>query len=159
MIDLTTLNFERPILIAEIGGNHNGDLDYAFELAELAAKNGADVVKFQTYTAEGLVNEQLAPERFAHFRRLELPPETWGDLADRVRALDVEWMTSLWDLDALAVIELLVPAFKVGSGDFTNFPFLRRLVRTGKPLILSTAMCTDTDVRRTVDFLLGEDPS
>ena len=157
MIDLTHLDFERPIVIAEIGGNHGGDVTYAYELAGLAAEHGADVVKFQTYTAAGIVNQRLAPDRFAHFQRFELPTAEWARLAAFVRSRGAEWMTSLWDLDSFDDLAPLVPAFKVGSGDFTNFPLLKRAVATGKPLIISTAMCTMEDVRRTVDFLLEQD--
>jgi N,N'-diacetyllegionaminate synthase len=158
MIKLDRLDFQRPILIAEIGGNHNGDFSYALELAGLAAKNGADVVKFQTYSADGLVNGSLAAERHEHFRQLELPMETWEELANRVRTLDTEWMTSLWDIEMISVIEPLIPAFKIGSGDFTNFPLLKKALETRKPLIMSTAMCNEADVRRTVDFLLQCEP-
>lgn len=158
MIDLSSLDFPRPIVIAEIGGNHEGHIDKAYELARLAAENGADVVKFQTYTADGLVNAKLTPERHQHFRRFELPNEEWPKLAGYVRSLGVEWLTSLWDPELFDLIEPLVPAFKIGSGDITNWPFLHRCLDTGKPLILSTAMCDLDDVRRTVDFLIDRDP-
>jgi N,N'-diacetyllegionaminate synthase len=159
MIDLKNLDVGRPLLIAEIGGNHEGDVGEAYELARLAAEHGADVVKFQTYTAEGLVNPVVAADRFGHFRRFEVPAEEWPKLADYVRSLGAQWMTSLWDADLFDLIEPLQPAFKVGSGDLTNLPLLARMVDTGKPLILSTAMSTLADVQRTVGFLVGRDPA
>lgn len=158
MIDLSTLDADRTILIAEVGGNHDGDVDRAFLLARLAAENGADIVKFQTYRAESLVNRKLSPERYEHYRRLEFPLEEWHRLARYVRSLGCHWMSSVWDADLLDEFDPCLPAYKVGSGDFTNLPLIERMLATGKPLILSTAMCDPEDIDGTMAFIRRRSP-
>ena len=158
MIDLTTLDFERAILIAEIGGNHDGELDRAYELARLAAQNGADIVKFQTFQAKGLVNRRVSPDRYQHYGKLELPLEEWPKLAHHVVSLGCHFMSSVWDEELLDALDELLPAYKVGSGDFTNFPLLERMLTTGKPLMLSTAMCDQDDVDATMAFIRERAP-
>lgn len=148
-----SLDFERPLLIAEIGGNHEGSIERAFELSRLAVEAGADAVKFQTYWADSLVNAKLSPDRHAHFRRFELTREQWRELAAHVQSLGAEFMTSLWDPDAVEEIAPLVPAWKVGSGDLTNVKLLARLLETGKPLIISTAMADLADVDAAIAFV------
>jgi N,N'-diacetyllegionaminate synthase len=159
MIDLSRLEFERPLIIAEIGGNHDGEIDRAYRLAKMAADSGADVVKFQAYRADTLVNPRVSPERHRHFRQLELPLHEWLRLAEFVRSLGCKWMLSLWDEEWLEALDPELPAYKVGSGDFTNFPLLDRLVATKKPLILSTAMCDERDVDETIEFILERNPN
>jgi N,N'-diacetyllegionaminate synthase len=158
VIDLTTLDFERTILIAEVGGNHDGQLERAYELARLAAENGADIVKFQTYQAEGLVNRRVAPDRYHHYQKLEFPLEEWSKLARYVQSLGCHWMSSVWDEHLLETLEPFLPAYKVGSGDFTNLPLIERMLTTGKPLILSTAMCDQEDVDATMAFIRRHAP-
>jgi N-acetylneuraminate synthase/N,N'-diacetyllegionaminate synthase len=147
------LDFERPLLIAEIGGNHEGSIERAFDLSRLAVEAGADAVKFQTYWADSLVNAKLSPDRHAHFRRFELTREQWRELAGHVQSLGAEFMTSLWDPDAIEEIAPLVPAWKVGSGDLTNVQLLARLLATGKPLIISTAMADLAEVDAAIAFV------
>lgn len=158
MIDLTTLDFHRTILIAELGGNHDGEPDRAYELARLAAENGADIVKFQTYRAEGLVNKRISPDRYEHYQRLELSLEEWPKLARYVQSLGCHWMSSIWDEHLLEALDAFLPAYKVGSGDFTNLPLIERMLATGKPLILSTAMCDQEDVDMTMAFITRQAP-
>jgi N-acetylneuraminate synthase/N,N'-diacetyllegionaminate synthase len=158
VIDLTTLDFERTILIAEIGGNHDGQLDRAYELARQAAGHGADIVKFQSFHAEGLVNRKVSPDRYRHYGELELPLEEWPKLARHVESLGCHFMTSVWDEHLLDALDELLPAYKVGSGDFTNFPLIERMLQTGKPLILSTAMCDEEDIDTTMAFIDSRAP-
>lgn len=158
-VDLQTLDLKRPLLIAEVGGNHDGEVARAYELGRLAAEQGADVVKYQTYSPDAIVNKRLDPERHAHFARLGLPAAEWRNLAEYVRERGAEWMTSLWDPDLLDEVTQLQPAFKIGSGDLSNLPLLDRIARTGKPMILSTAMASLADVQCAVGFLVGRDPN
>lgn len=158
MIDLTTLDIGRAILVAEVGGNHDGRVDRAYELARLAAENGADIVKFQTYRADGLVNRKVSPDRHAHYRKLELPLNEWPKLAEHVRSLGCHFLSSVWDEELLEALDPLMPAYKVGSGDFTNLPLIERMLSTGKPLILSTAMCDEDDVDETMAFIGARAP-
>ena len=72
-----------PLLIAEIGGNHEGDLDYAFELVDLAISSKADVIKFQIYSPDSLVNRLIDPDRFQHFKKFTLTPDEHIALAEK----------------------------------------------------------------------------
>ncbi len=152
MIDLKT-NSSSPLLIAEIGGNHEGDFETAKRLADLALEAGADAVKFQIYFGDSLVSTRESPDRNAHFKRFELEPAQHVALAERVLAAGRAYVASVWDLDAFSWIDPVVSAYKVGSGDLTAPPFLRAAASTGKPLILSTGLSEMSEVQAAVDYV------
>lgn len=129
-----------PWLVAEIGGNHEGDFDYAVRLTDLAIEAGADAIKFQIYTGDTLVSQVADPGRHAHFRRFELTPDQHLALAGRVLAAGRAYVASVWDPVAFGWITPVLSACKVGSGDVTAVPLLRAAARTGKPLMLSTGL-------------------
>lgn len=143
--------------IAEIGGNHEGDFDYARALARLAVESGADAVKFQIYAGDALVSRVESPDRNKHFKRFELSREQYLALADLCEEGGAAFMASVWDAERMAWADPRIPIHKVGSGDLTAFPLLRRLAATGKPLILSTGLSTLEEVRRSVDFVASLD--
>ena len=142
-----------PFLIAEIGGNHEGDFDYAVQLTRLAASSGADAIKFQIYTGDSLVNRRVSPDRHAHFGRFELRPAQYLELAELCRELGSEFLASVWDPDALAWIDPHLRMYKVGSGDLTAQPLLHRIAETGKPIVLSTGLARLDEVEEAVDDL------
>jgi len=158
MLSIPGIEHSNPVIIAEIGGNHGGSVAEAIRLGELAAANGADIVKYQTYTADGLVNRVVSPDRHAHFGRLSFEPQAWVEIADAIRATGKAWMTSMWDVAQVDDLLDLQPAIKVGSGDLTFHHLLQTFVRTGKPVILSTAMADMRTVRSAVDACLAADP-
>lgn len=147
-----------PLLVAEIGGNHEGDFDAALDLAELAIAAGADAVKFQIYFGDTLVSPIESPERHAHFRRFELSPAQHLALAERVLAAGRGYIASVWDLEAFSWIDPVATAYKIGSGDLTAPPFLRSAARTDKPLILSTGLSHLAEVEYAVDYLRATNP-
>jgi N-acetylneuraminate synthase/N,N'-diacetyllegionaminate synthase len=147
-----------PWLIAEIGGNHEGDFDAALRLADLAIEAGADAVKFQIYFGDSLVSSVASPDRNAHFKRFELSADQHRAIAERVRAAGRGYVASVWDLDAFGWITPLLSACKVGSGDLTAPPFLRAAARTGKPLVLSTGLAEWSEVEAAVAFVRAVDP-
>lgn len=132
--------------IAEIGGNHEGDFEYASRLTALAIKSGADAVKFQLYTGDTLVSSVESPDRNAHFKKFELGRDRYLELADRVTAADRMFMASVWDASMLDWIDPYIPIHKVGSGDLTCVPLIRLLAKTGKPLIVSTGLSSLTEI-------------
>jgi N-acetylneuraminate synthase/N,N'-diacetyllegionaminate synthase len=142
-----------PLLIAEIGGNHEGDFDYARRLTDLAIASGADAVKFQLYRGGTLVNERESPDRHRHFKRFELLREQHLELAEMCRSAGVRYLASVWDLEMLEWIDPHLSVYKVGSGDLTAYPILRELARRGKPMILSTGLSTLDDVLGAVTFI------
>ena len=140
-------------LIAEVGGNHEGDFEKAIELAELACKSGADAVKFQIYSADSLVSKMEEPKRHAHFKKLELLPEQHIALAEICRDNGVTYTASVWDMNALEWIDPYMKFYKIGSGDLTAYPILEKIARIGKPIIVSTGLATLEEIKGTVQFL------
>ena len=146
-------------VIAEIGGNHEGNFDYAKHLLAEAIESGAHAVKFQIYRADKIVSPVEGSDRNAHFKKFELKDEQFFELANIAKSAEVQFLASLWDSDSLATYDPILPMHKVGSGDLTNYPLLISLVRTGKPIIISTAMATLEEVNDTVAFVESVDPA
>jgi len=142
-----------PYLIAEIGGNHEGDFDYAKKLTRLACTSGVDAVKFQIYTGDTLVNKLESPERNAHFKRFQLSKEHYVALAELCQKNGVTFTASVWDLNAFVWIDQYVPFYKVGSGDLTALPMLKEIASLGKPIILSTGLATLPEVKESVNYI------
>jgi N-acetylneuraminate synthase/N,N'-diacetyllegionaminate synthase len=142
-----------PLLIAEIGGNHEGDFEYAKRLTQLAIDSGADYVKFQIYTGDGLVSRLESPDRNQHFKKFELSPAQHIELADLCRNQKVGYTASVWNFDALDWINPYMDFFKVGSGDLTAYSMLRELAKYQKPILISTGLASEQEVVEAVDFL------
>ena len=147
-----------PLLVAEIGGNHEGDFDAALRLADLAIEAGADAVKFQIYYGDTLVSAVESPERNAHFKRFELSPGQHLAIAQRVIDAGRRYVASVWDIDAFRWIDPAISAYKVGSGDLTAPLFLEAAARTGKPIILSTGLSEIGEVVTAVDSIRAVGP-
>ena len=156
MKPLNQLN--RPFLIAEVGGNHEGDMQYAEKLTRDAAAAGADAVKFQTYTPDRIVSKIESPIRHKHFGKFALTTQQYVDLAKLCESLNVQFMTSIWDLESIHALDPFIQVHKVGSGDLTNYRLLKPLAETGKPLCIATAMSKLADVRDTVAFIRRVNP-
>lgn len=153
----------RAFVIAEIGNNHNGSIVRAREMVDLVKDIGADCAKFQmrhlkeVYRARSLKRdgEDLGTEYVLDLlERFELSVEEHAELAQYCDSVGVVYMCTPWDRKSVDVLEQMsVPAYKVASADLTNLPLLDRLVKTGKPLILSTGMSTEQEITITADFL------
>lgn len=135
-----SVDLDRDVLVvAEIGNNHEGDFGLAQALIGLAARAGAQAVKFQTIVPERLVGpDQTA--RLAQLGRYALSPDQHAQLAETASAAGVMFLSTPFDLGSVAMLDPLVPAFKVASGDNDFVPLLERVARTGKPVLLSTGM-------------------
>ena len=151
-------------VIAEAGVNHNGDPAMAARLIDAAAAVGADAVKFQTFDPAALASpgaptaayQRRAGESGADQRemlaRLALPAEAWAGLQRRAHERGIEFLSTPFDDGAADLLDGLgVPAFKVGSGELTNLPFIARLAARGRPLLLSTGMADMVEVAAAVD--------
>ncbi len=151
-------------VIAEAGVNHNGDPALAARLIDAAAAVGADAVKFQTFDPAALASagaptaeyQRRAGETGADQRemlaRLALPAEAWAGLQRRAHERGLVFLSTPFDDASADLLEGLgVPAFKVGSGELTNLPFIRRLAARGRPLLLSTGMADMVEVAAAVD--------
>ena len=87
-----------PLLIAEIGGNHEGDFEYAKKLTKLAIKSNVDVIKFQLYSGSTLVNQLISPDRFKHFKKFELTKKQHIYLAEMCLNSGIKYLSSVWDI-------------------------------------------------------------
>ncbi len=150
-------SLSRPFVIAEIGGNHEGQLDYAFKLLDDAVQAGADAVKFQTYTPDRIVSKVESPERHKHFGRFALRMDDYVALATACRERGVQFMSSIWDRESIDVLDPYIAVHKVGSGDLTNFRLLKNLVGRNKPLCIATAMSELHEVQQAVEYIASVD--
>lgn len=146
-------------IIAEIGGNHEGDFHYAKRLLSHAIESGASAVKFQSYKADSLVSPVESPERHNHFRKFELTDEQFIELASLCQKSGVTFMSSLWDREAINRLDPYIQIHKIGSGDLTNYPILDVIAKKNKPVILSTAMATLKEIRDAVKFVEHANPT
>lgn len=140
----------RPLLIAEIGNNHEGDAGHARELVAAAVEAGADAVKVQVIDPPRLVNIAQA-ERIAQLGRFALPLEVFAELAAQTRAGGAAFMASAFDVDSLARIAPHCDAIKVASGDLTFDALLVAAASHGPPVVLSTGMARMAEVARAVE--------
>lgn len=151
------------VLVGEIGINHQGDVGLAKELVDRAVAAGADVVKFQLRDLDALYRqgsggsdgEDLGPQYTLDLlAKYNLAPEELFEVFDHCAAVGVEVMCTPWDppsVDALAAYG--VAALKVASADLTNHPLLERMAATGLPLVVSTGMSTEAEIRESVAVL------
>tara|TARA_Y100000746_G_C15424531_1_gene415779 strand:+ start:123 stop:1160 length:1038 start_codon:yes stop_codon:yes gene_type:complete len=146
-----------PLLIAEIGGNHEGNFDEAKRLTKLAIKSSADCIKFQLYKGDSLVNHKLNPKRNKHFKKFELSKKENLFLADMCKEANVIYNASVWDLEMLDWIDSYLTFYKVGSGDMTAFPIIKEFVLRRKPILLSTGLSKMDEVLETVDYIKSLD--
>jgi N,N'-diacetyllegionaminate synthase len=147
------------LIIAEAGVNHNGELALAKRLIDVAADAGADVVKFQTFSADRLVTAHAekagyqtancgsAESQHAMLRRLELTPAMHRELLAHCVAREIDFFSTAFDIESLELLAGLgFERFKIPSGEITNRPYLQHVGRLGKPLIISTGMATMEEI-------------
>ena len=154
----------KTLIIAEAGVNHNGDLELAKQIVKAAANAGADLVKFQTFTAERLAIDS-APKadyqnqttdqkqsQFAMLRQLELTAEMHEQLIVYCSKQGIGFFSTGFDLQSVDYLASLgADRFKIPSGEITNLPYLRHVGAFGKPLILSTGMATLGEIEAALD--------
>jgi N,N'-diacetyllegionaminate synthase len=153
-------------VIAEAGVNHNGSVELAKQLIDAAAEAHADAVKFQTFRAAKLVtasapkakyqveNTGSGESQLQMLQKLELTLEQFEQLADRCKSRGIMFLSAPFDEPSADLLQsLVVPAFKIPSGELTNQPLLQHIARMGKPVILSTGMANLDEVRVAVETL------
>ncbi|SHF38849.1 N-acetylneuraminate synthase [Bacteroides faecichinchillae] len=155
-------------IIAEAGVNHNGNLELAFKLCDAAKEAGADAVKFQTWKTEKIVTDtaQLAryqennignkhQSQFEMLKSLELSYSQFVDIRDYCNSIGINFLSTPDEEESLEFLcSLKLPWLKVGSGEITNVPYLRKIASKKLPVILSTGMSTLAQVAIAYDTLL-----
>lgn len=154
IVDRNIGDGEPCFIIAEAGVNHNGDINLAKKLIDTAKDAGADAVKFQTFKAEGVVTKDASIADYAKknigkdlkqidmIKGFELKYEDFEVLKEYCDKKEIMFLSTPHSFDAIDFLEPLVPVYKIGSGDLTNLPFLKRIATKRKPIILSTGMAT-----------------
>jgi N,N'-diacetyllegionaminate synthase len=154
------------LIIAEAGVNHNGDLEVARRLIDIAAESGADIVKFQTFKADLLVTKSAVKADYQleatgstesqheMLRRLELTPSMHDELITHAARRGIEFMSTAFDV---ASVDLLaskgLKRFKVPSGEITNLPYLQRIAAVAQDVIMSTGMATLAEIGAAIEVL------
>lgn len=158
----------QPVLIiAEAGVNHNGSIDRAIEMVEVAKRAGADIVKFQTFSADKLASKDA---KLADYQRkgdddnrsqwdllkgLELSHEEFARLRDHCKKIGIGFLSTGFDLDELRFLidELEIPLVKIPSGDITFAPVLVQAGESNLPVIVSTGMAVLDEIREALKFI------
>lgn len=154
-------------IIAEAGVNHNGSIDMAFELIDIAIAARADFVKFQTFKAERLVSDNArlagyqkktvknADSQLEMLKKLELSYRDFKVLADYCLANGIEFLSSAFDRESLKFLveETGIKCLKIASGEITNGPLLLEHAQTGRDIILSTGMCTTSEIQEALGVI------
>jgi len=157
---------EPCFIIAEAGLNHNGDVELAKNLIDVAKNAGSDAVKFQTFKTERIVTKYAEkpmyqklttnPDTSQYYmiKRLELTDEDFEDISCYAKEKGIIFLSSAFDVESVDLIDRLgVPAFKVASGEITNFPLLQSIAEKNKPIILSTGMSTLEEIEDSLQFI------
>ncbi|MDG5490146.1 N-acetylneuraminate synthase [Psychroserpens sp. SPM9] len=158
---------DRVIIIAEAGVNHNGDLNTAKQLIDAAAYAEVDYVKFQTFKADTIVSRSAQKadyqskntgdheqSQYEMLKTLELSESDHDELMAYCKLKNVKFLSSAFDVEGVTYLNNLgLQLFKVPSGEITNFPYLRAIAQTQKPVILSTGMASMNDIEAAIEVL------
>lgn len=151
-------------IIAEIGINHNGKIEIAKKLIDIAADAGANAVKFQKRSLKDLYREDVLKNPNIEsqgleilidvLQEVELKDEDYKQLIQYCKEKCITFLCTPWDIPSVDFLEQFdLPAYKIASADLTNFPLLLHIIKTGKPLIVSTGMSNMEEIEKTVLFL------
>ena len=157
-----------PYLIAEIGVNHEGSLDKAFEMIDQVAEAGWSAAKFQTYSADLLASKSFSkaywdlseePEESQHalFSKYKsFNPSEYEELIERCRSKSIDFLTTAFDEESMKFFLPLMPLVKIASADITNVPLIRLAASGGKPLIVSCGAANLEEVQAAVDIATSD---
>ena len=153
-------------IIAEAGVNHNGDITLAKKLIDVAVEAGANAVKFQTFKTENVVTPTAekaeyqkattgaTESQYEMIKRLELSETDFWDLSEYAKDAGIIFLSTPFDEESVDLLDQIgVPAFKIPSGEITNYPLLKKIAQKSKPIFLSTGMATLGEVEGALNHL------
>jgi N,N'-diacetyllegionaminate synthase len=157
--------FSEVYLIAEIGVNHNGDLNLAKKMIEAAKESGADAVKFQTFSADLLVSPETqkveyqkksVPYKETHYemiKKLEMSKDNHYELYEFCRKLEIDFLSTPYDQESAKFLDKLgVKYFKTASADIIDLPLLQYIALTGRPTIIATGMASLGEIEKAIEI-------
>jgi len=153
-----------PYIIAEMSANHNGDIDNAYKIIDMAKASGADAVKLQTYTADTITMDMKTPEfmiegglwdgqsLYELYKGAYMPWEWHKPLFDYAKKVGITIFSSPFDNTAVDLLEdLNTPAYKIASFEAIDLPLIKYVAQTGKPMIISTGMADAEEIREAIE--------
>lgn len=156
----------KTYIIAEAGVNHNGDVDLAYKLVNEAKKAGVDCIKFQTFKSSSIVSKTAemadyqkknignVESQFEMLKQLELSYLSFKNIHDYCKKIEIDFMSTAFDFDSIDFLNTLnMRYWKIPSGEITNLPYLERIAKLDKPIILSTGMSTIADIQNAIDTI------
>ena len=155
----------KTLIIAEIGVNHNGNVDTAKKMIEVAKECGADIVKFQTFNTDALTSKfakmaeyqkkNIGEEKSQKdmLKSLALSYDDFRELADYCKKVGIMFLSTPFDIGSVHFLNSLQDIWKIPSGEITNYPYLVEIAKTKKKIILSTGMCTMDEVEASLKVL------
>jgi N,N'-diacetyllegionaminate synthase len=159
-----------PFIIAEAGINHNGDIKKAFEMIEVAKKIGLNAIKFQTFNADEFINdksltytytsngEKITESQYDMFKRCEFSKDDWYKIKEKCDKEKIIFLSTPEDeLDLELLLDIGIPAIKVGSDELVNIPLLKKFSKTKLPIILSSGMSTLDELNESIQAIRGSD--
>ncbi len=161
---------EKTLIIAEAGVNHNGDMNNAIKLIDVAVEAGVDYIKFQTFKTEKLVSKSAKKaeyqiqntggkedSQYAMLKKLELSHQDHETLINYCKKKGIQFFSTAFDLDSLEYLKHIgLELVKIPSGEITNLPYLRKAAKLFSKVILSTGMSTMNDISAAVEVFRGE---
>ena len=158
---------DKVLIIAEAGVNHNGDMNKAKKLIDVAADAGVDYVKFQSFKADKLVTkdaEKAAYQKknigdndnsqYNMLKQLELSDSNHLELIDYCKYKQIKFLSTAFDTEGIDYLNNLnLELFKIPSGEITNYPYLKSIAKKGKPVVLSTGMANMLEIEEAVKVL------
>jgi N,N'-diacetyllegionaminate synthase len=157
--------YSKSFIIAEAGVNHNGSIEMAKKLVNAAKEAGADAVKFQTFKTKNLVTKNAKKaeyqiknsgeeSQYEMIKKLELSDSEFQEIAKYARDKGIIFLSSPFDTESVDLLdEMNIPAFKIASGEITNFPLLKHIAKKHRPVILSTGMSTIGEVEEALNLI------
>ena len=164
-INQIEISYDQPCyIIAEIGINHNGDIEIAKKLIDAAIESGANAVKFQKRNLKSIYQKEILEDPTLDsqgteilldvLNEIEFKEEEFKIIFDYCQKQKITFLCTPWDIPSVNFLEKLnVPAYKIASADLTNFPLIKHISKTKKPMILSTGMSNMDEIEKTVNFI------
>jgi N-acetylneuraminate synthase len=158
---------EKPYFIADIAANHDGDINRALKLIELAKESGAHAAKFQNFKAQKIVSKlgfdnlgsSMSHQKswkksvYEVYQDASISEQWTEKLYNKCKEIDIEYMTSPYDFESVDLVDKFVNAYKVGSGDITWLEIIEHICRKNKPVIIATGASSIEDVSRAMELI------